>query len=158
MKNKTKARKRKLIVKECVFCGDTFYARRNSAKYCSDTCKVKFSNRKIKAHQWYSEDPNKGKILPPGTVTSWEMPEDKLIFKGDKASLYRKLSEKVSEEQLIQEKECIERRKPFSETKEWGKSCVQIFTDEDFMEVFRISPEEYKFYVWPWENDEEKPF
>jgi hypothetical protein len=68
------------------------------------------------------------------------------------------LSDKISEDQLTQEKEFIEKLKPFSESKEWVESSLQIFTARDFMEVFRISQDEYKFYVWPWGQDNECPF
>ena len=86
--------------------------------------------------------------LPPGTVTSWEMPEDKLAFNGDIVSLYSKLSGKLSKEQLIEEDVYIKNLKPYSETSDWVESSVQIFTDEDFMEVFRTFQNEYKLYVW----------
>ena len=29
---------------KCAYCGDTFEAIRSSAKYCSDTCRVKYNN------------------------------------------------------------------------------------------------------------------
>ena len=105
-----------------------------------------------------SHDPNEGKVLPPGTITSWEMPEDKLVFLGELVSLYCKLTAYVSPDQLTKEKEYIDTLKPFSETKEWLESSIQIFTDNDFMEVFRILPAVYKLYVWPWGDENEKPF
>lgn len=39
---------------------------------------------------WIKEDvdPNEGKKLPPGTVTSWNMPEDRLAFFGNKDQLH----------------------------------------------------------------------
>lgn len=144
--------------KECAFCGEPFYAKNDKAKYCSDSHKVQFSQMVKKSHQWYSHNPNEGKVLPIGTVTSWEMPEDKLVFSGEMASLYYELAAYVSPEQLTQEKEYIEALKPFSETKEWTESSVQIFTDENFMEVFKILPSVYKLYVWQWGSDNEKPF
>jgi len=158
MNKNHKSGKKNIYVKTCAFCGDTFYAKSNSAVFCSTTDKQKFYIRKKTNPQWYSHDPNEGKKLPPGTVTSWEMPENKLVFQGDKVTLYQKLSEKLSKEQLIQEKEYVENLKPFSQTSEWIESSVQIFTDEDFMEVFRVLPSVYKLYVWPWDSDNEKPF
>ena len=147
-----------LIVKECAFCEDVFYAERNSATYCSDSCKEKFYLRKKTTPQWYDHDPNEGKKLPPGTVTSWEMPEDKLVFYGDLYSLYRKLAEFLSPKQLEEEKAFILNSQPYSKTSDWSESATQIFTDEYFMEVFRIFPDRYKLYVWPWGEDNEKPF
>jgi len=146
------------IVKQCAFCNRTFYAKRNTATYCSDSCKVKFSIRKRTTPQWYNHDPNEGKKLPPGTITSWEMPEDKLVLRGNKASIIAKLSELVSEEQLLQEKEYIEKLKPYSESSDWTVSAFQILTEENFMEVFRIFLDDNKLYVWPWGKDNEKPF
>jgi NurA-like 5'-3' nuclease len=64
----------------------------------------------------------------------------------------------VSPEQLTKEKESIEILKPFSETQELPESSIQIFTDTNFIEVFRISPAIYKLYVWPWGKDNEKPY
>src|ERR1035437_9882244 len=144
--------------KECAFCGEPFYTKTDRAKYCSDSHKVQFSQMVKKSHQWYSHNPNEGKILAPGTFTSSEMPEDKLIFSGEQASLYHELAAYVTQEQFSKEKECIDTLKPFSETKEWTESSVQIFTDNDFMEVFRILPTVYKLYVDPWSADNENPF
>jgi len=81
----------------------------------------------------------------PGTIPSEEMPEDKLVFIGDLASLYRKLKNYVlSTEDLITEKESIEKLDPYSETNSWDKSMTQIFTDEYNIEVLRVLPAEYK--------------
>jgi hypothetical protein len=157
-----KAKKAKSIngcfIKECAFCCKPFFAKTDRAKYCSDSHKVQFSQMVKKSHQWYNIDPNEGKIVLPGTVTSWEMPEEKLVFTGNLIQLNSELAKYMSREQLTVEKEYIENRKPFSETKEWIKSATQIFTEENFMEVFRILPIEYKLYVWPWGEDNEKPF
>jgi hypothetical protein len=158
MKSKRKPSKGKFIVKTCAFCGDTFYAKRNSAIYCTDSCKVKFFIRRTTTPQWYSHDPNEGKKLPPGTVTSWEMPEDKLVFTGELKQLYNELPNYMTSSQLIKEKEFIEKHKPFSETNEWIASASQIFTDENFIEVLRILPNRYKLYVMPWGEDNENPF
>jgi hypothetical protein len=110
------------IKKECAFCGEPFYTKTDKAKYCSDSHKVQFSQMVKKSHQWYSHDPNEGKVLPSGTLTSWEMPENKLVLTGDLASLYSKLAAYVTPEQLSKEEEYIETLKPFSETKEWTYS------------------------------------
>ncbi len=40
MKAKRKIKHPNIIVKYCVYCNARFYANRNTAKYCSDTCKV----------------------------------------------------------------------------------------------------------------------
>jgi hypothetical protein len=145
-------------VKICAFCGKTFYAKKKSAVYCSNTCRQKFYIRKTTTPQWYNHDPNEGKKLPPGTVTSWEMPEDKMAFQGNKVALFQKLSEKLTKEKLLGEKEYIENLKPFCQTSEWTESSAQIFTDINFIEVFRISPDMYKLYVNPWGAHNEKPF
>ncbi|KPK82816.1 MAG: hypothetical protein AMS27_13935 [Bacteroides sp. SM23_62_1] len=68
-------------------------------------------------------DPNEGKILAPGTIPSEEIPEDKLVFTGDLASLYRILGSYVlSHEDLADEKKFIEKLDPYSETNSWDKS------------------------------------
>ena len=96
--------------------------------------------------------------MPLGTVTSWEMLEDKLLFSGELTSIHAELVVYVSPEQLTKEKEYIKTLNPFSETQEWSNSSVQIFTDTNFIEIFRILPAVYKLYVWPWSVDNEKPF
>lgn len=158
MKDKRKIPNEKCIVKKCAFCNGTFYARKNTELYCSGSCKEQYNIEKNKNQKWYSHDPNKGQRLPLGTITSWEMPEDKLVFSGDLIQLYRELPDYLSTEQLTAEKENIENRKPYSETKEWTESSVQILTKENFIEIFRILPSVYKLYVNPWGEDNEKPF
>jgi hypothetical protein len=144
--------------KKCAYCDGNFYAIRDTAIYCSDSCKKQFNLEKNKNQKWYSHDPNKGIRLALGTITSWEMPEDKLVFSGDLMSIHAELVDYVSPEQLTKEKESIEILKPFSETQELPESSIQIFTDTNFIEVFRISPAIYKLYVWPWGKDNEKPY
>ena len=158
MKNVNSGRINGYFKKECAFCCKPFFARSNKAKYCSDSHKVQFSQMVKMSHQWYSQDPNEGKLLPPGIVTSWEMPEEKLVFSGNLKQLQCELSIYISPEQLTIEIENIENHMSFSETKEWIKSATQIFTDKNFIEVFRILPSKYKLYVWPWGTDNEKPF
>jgi hypothetical protein len=136
------------IVKTCLFCRKTFYAKRDSAKYCCVSHRVQYNNWVKTAY--YDIDPNEWNELPPGTIANQQMSEDKLIFQGDKDSLYRKLLEIVSEEQLLQEKEFIENLTPFSTVKSWLKSTAQAFTDQYFMEVIRISQQEYKLYKESW--------
>ena len=126
------------IEKECAFCSKPFYAKSDRAKYCSDSHKVLFSQLVKRSHQWYSHDPNDSKVILPGTVTSWEMPEEKLVFVGDLLQLKSELSTYMSPEQLTKEILNIEENKPFSETKEWLESTDQIFTQENFIEVFRL--------------------
>src|SRR5665647_2824142 len=84
------------FLKECAFCGKPFFAKTDRAKYCSDSHKVQFSQMVKKSHQWYDIDPNEGRIIPPGTVTSWEMPEEKLVFSGDLMQLYIELPKYLS--------------------------------------------------------------
>lgn len=143
---------------KCAFCDTVFYTKSHSARYCSNYCKRQFFKEKKKNQRWYNMDPNRGKTFPMGTITSWEIPEDKLVFSGDLESLYYELSDFISPQQFIEEEKYILKLRPYSETDEWYDSSVQIFSDENFMEVFWISPEVYKFYVWPWENDDERPF
>jgi len=149
MRYKRKILENKYITKKCAFCNANFYAKRNSAKYCSDSCKAQYNKEKRKTQNWYYENPNKGKRLPLGTVTSWEMAEDKLVFSGDLTSLYWELPKYMSQEQLSKEKEYIENRKPFSETHEWFESANQIFTNENFKEVFRILQKYINFISGP---------
>ena len=144
--------------KNCAVCDTVFHTKSHSARYCCISHKRKFFKEKKKNQRWYDIDPNKGKTFPLGTITSWIIPESKLIFTGDLKTLYHKLSDFIFPEQFTEEKNYILKLKPYSETDEWYDSSVQIFTDENFMEVFWISPEVYKFYVWPWDNDNEKPF
>ena len=74
-------------------------------------------------------------------------------------SLYRELKNYItSPEELTIEKESIEQLDPYSKTNDWLISMTHIFTNEYFIEVFRIFPPEYKLYVWPWGNDNPKPF
>lgn len=158
MSNVRRRYENRSIAKACKFCYRTFYAKRESAKYCSDSCKVRY-NREFNCNRnWYSHDPNAGRVIPAGTVTSWEMPEDKVIFRGDIENLYQKMSDYLSDIQLQNESTYIENLKPFSESKEWLKSTSQIFTKTDFIEVLRVSSKEYKLYVWPWDMDNENPF
>jgi len=86
------------------------------------------------------------------------MPEDTLALKGDLQSVYSKLSNLVTAEQLVTEKGYIEKLKPYPETYDWVESSVQIFADENYIEVFRIAQNEFKLYVWPWDADNEKPY
>jgi hypothetical protein len=148
MRKKDMVNKSNLIIKTCLFCRKTFYAKRDSAKYCCESHKVQYNNWVKTAY--YDNDPNEGTELPPGTITNQQMSENKLIFQGDKDSLYLKLLEIVSEEHLLLEKEFIENLIPFSTVKNWPKSTAQAFTDEYFMEVMRISPQEYKLYKESW--------
>jgi len=107
----------------------------------------------------FGYDPNEGKILAPGTIPSQEMPEDKLVFTGDLASLYRELADYFnSSEEVNENRDSIEKLEPYTTTGDWVKSMTQIMTAEYFMEVFRILPADYKLYVWPWGEDNPKPF
>lgn len=134
--------------KNCAVCNSVFHTKSHSARYCSTSCKKLFFKAKRKNQRWYNVDPNRGKTFPMGTITSWEIPEDKLVFSGELETLFQKLSEFISPEQFANEKERILKLQPYSETGEWYDSSVQIFIEENFMEVFWISPKVYKFYVW----------
>jgi hypothetical protein len=158
MRNKQKANAKNLIVKKCAFCGNVFYAKRNTAIYCSDSCKVRFYLRKNTVPQWYDRNPNEGRKLPPGTITSWEMPEDKLIFRGDLNALHQILLNYLTPKQVLEEEKFFSIERPYSYTNDWCESASQIFTDNYLIEVFRIFPDEYKLYVWPWCEDSKNPF
>lgn len=56
MRRKRKIRKLNVIVKYCEYCGAKFYANRNTAKYCSDTCRVyAYLERKEKLQHQYEK-------------------------------------------------------------------------------------------------------
>ena len=159
MRNKRIEPKGKYIIKICEYCNAKFYAKRKTARFCCDACRVYYYLEKHRTDNPFGYDPNEGKILPPGTIPSQEMPENKLVFIGDLASLYRELiNYTTSPEEFNNEKEFIEQLDPYSITNDWGVSMTQIFTDEFYIEVFRIFPAEYKLYVWPWGDDNPKPF
>ena len=154
MRNKRKKPEGKYIIKICEYCYAKFYAKRNTARFCCDACRSYYYQEKHRTDHPFGFDANEGKFLPPGTIPSQEMPEDKLVFIGDLASLYRELKKYItSPKELINEKESIEQLDPYSTTHDWGESITQIFTDEFYLEVFRIFPAEYKLYVWPWGDD-----
>jgi hypothetical protein len=153
-----KKKSEKSIVKKCLFCNEVFYAKRDSAKYCSDSHKVQFHNEVKWAKENYYNDPNEGKVLPPGTIPSWNMPEDKLILTGNKESLIKELSEKLSEIELANEILLIENLVPFSVSATWLKSSTEIFTDIEYIEIIRLLPDQYKLYIWAWGDDNEYPF
>jgi hypothetical protein len=142
----------KSIVKKCLFCNIVFYAKRNSAKYCSDSHKVRFHNWIKWAMENYYDDPNEGKILPLGTIPSWNMPEDKLILIGNRESITGALTERLSPKELTHEMLFIEKLVPFSESTTWLKSSTEIFTDIEYIEIMRLLPDQYKLYIWAWEE------
>ncbi|HDY69094.1 hypothetical protein LCGC14_2838490 [marine sediment metagenome] len=159
MRNKRKKSDGKYITKICEYCNAKFYAKRKTAKFCCDACRVYNHQEQHRSDNLFGYDPNKGKLLAPGTIPSQEMSEDKLVFFGNLASLYRELKNYIkSPEILINEKEFIEQLDSYSITNDWRVSMTQIFTDEFSIEVFRIFPAEYKLYVEPWGDDNPKPF
>ncbi len=159
MRNKRIKPKGKYIIKICEYCNAKFYAKRNTARFCCDACRSYYFQEKHKTDHPLGFDANEEKILPPGTIPSQEMPEDKLVFIGDLSSLSRELKNYIaSPEELTNEKEFIDQLDPYSITNDWRESMNQIFTDEFFIEVFRIFQAEYKLYVWPWSADNPKPF
>lgn len=159
MRNKRKKPEGQYIIKICEYCNAIFYAKRNTARFCCDACRSYYFQEKHKTDHPLGFNTNEGKILPPVTITSQEMPEENMIFIGDLASLYIELDNYVtSPEELAKEKDFIEQLDPYSITNDWRESMSQIFTDEFFIEVFRIFPAKYKLYVLPWGADNPKPF
>ena len=159
MRNKRIKPEGQYTIKICEYCNAKFYAKRNTARFCCDACRSYYFQEKHKTDHPLGFDANEGKILPPGTIPSQEIPEDKLVFIGDLSSLYREIKNYIaSTEELTNEKEFIEQLDPYSITNDWQESMSQIITDEFFIEVFRIFPVEYKLYVWPWGADNPKPF
>jgi len=159
MRNKRKKSDGKYIIKICEYCNAKFYAKRKTAKFCCDACRVYNHQEQHRSDNLFGYDPNKGKLLAPGTIPSQEMSEDKLVFFGNLASLYHELKNYIkSPEILTNEKEFIEQLDSYSITDDWRVSMTQIFTDEFSIEVFRIFPAEYKLYVEPWGDDNPKPF
>jgi hypothetical protein len=159
MRNKRKKPDGIYIVKICEYCNAKFYAKRNTAKFCSDSCRVYSFLEKHRVDHPLGYDVNEGKILPPGTIPSFEMPEDKLVFTGDLASLYNELIfNYLTPSELTEARERIEQLEPYSIGNDWFESSSQIFTDMHLIEVFRIFPAEYKLYVYPWGDDNPKPF
>lgn len=139
--------------KECAFCDRVFYAKRNTAAFCKDSHKQLFFNvKKIIIQDPYFENPNRGKRLASGTMPSRQMSEDEVIFTGSLDTLYHKLSYYLDERQLRKEKILINGLKPIMESKDWHDSICQIFTDLEFMEVFRVTSSKYKLYRSPWKN------
>jgi hypothetical protein len=137
--------------KRCAFCDSIFDPIRNTAIFCSDSCKQKcYLLRKKQKEEAYCGDPNEGKKLLPGTIPSQNEPEDTCVLSGDIESLYLKLKKYLSAEQLIEEKNYIESLKPISNTNDWFKSAIQIFTDDHILEVFRTTPIIYKLYAATW--------
>ena len=86
------------------------------------------------------------------------MPENKLVLSGNLNQLYQELPKYLSALQFTEERQNIINLQPFSKTNDWFDSSTQILTNENIMEVFRTLPELYKLYVWPWGEDNEKPF
>ena len=137
--------------KRCAFCDSIFDSTRNTAIFCSDSCRQKcYLIRKKQKEEAYIGDPNEGKELPPGTIPSQNVPEDTCVFIGDRENLYLKLKKYFSEKQLIEEENYIEALEPISNTNDWFKSSIQIFTDDHILEVFRTTPFVYKLYTSTW--------
>ncbi len=159
MRNKRKKPNGKYIIKICEYCNAKFYAKRNTARFCCDACRVYNHLEQHRTDHPLGNDPNEGNLLAPGAIPSQEMPEEKLVYIGDLASLYRELKCYItSPVEFNKEKEFIEQLDPYSMTNDWEISITQIFSEEYFIEVFRVLPSEYKLYVWPWGDDNPKPF
>ena len=159
MRNKRKKPDGKYIIKICDYCNAKFYAKRITARFCCDACRVYNHLEQHRTDNPLGYDPNEGKLLAPGTIPSEEMPEEKLVYKGDLASLYRELKSYITSSiEFIEEKKIIEQLDPYSRTNDWAVSMTVMFSEEYFIEVFRVLPTEYKLYVWPWGDDNPKPF
>jgi len=141
------------IIKRCSYCNGIFYAKRTTAKFCSDTHRIYSHKEKNRSANYFGEDPNEGAWLPPGTIPSNDMPESKLVFTGDLASLLVEISEYLTKEELDRKLESILGLPPYSETKSWEDSSEQIINNEYYLEVFRILIADYKLYVWPEEDN-----
>ena len=158
MRNKRKKPDGIYIVKICGYCNAIFYAKRKTARFCCDTCRVYYHLEQHRTDNPFGYDPNKGKLLAPGTIPSQEMPEEKLIYIGDLASIYHVLKSYIpSPEEFVEGKELIELLDPYSITNDWEASMTQLFPEGYFIEVFRFLPAEYKLYVWPEEDDNPGP-
>jgi hypothetical protein len=117
MRNKRKKPDGKYIIKICEYCNAKFYAKRKTAKFCCDACRVYNHLEQHRTDNPLGYDPNKGKLLAPGTIASQEMPEEKLVYIGDLASLYHELKNYfTSPAEFIEEKEFIEQLDPYSIT------------------------------------------
>ena len=143
------------VKKRCAFCSTYFYAMRSSAKYCCNSCKQKQYLAKKEDQKSYTRNENQDEKLPVKSPYESEMTEDKLVFAGDLTNLFHKLIEYLSDDQLIEEEENISNLLPLRETGEWAESSIQVLTDQEMIEVFRIMPDVYKLYVCPWEDDNE---
>ena len=153
MSNKGIIPGKKMHIKKCAYCDKIFYPETKRALFCSYSCRQKFHllKKEHMKNSYTGDDPNEGEKLPPGTIPSLEMPESKLVFCGDLQSLYLKLKNYLSDDQLMGKKQPIERLKPFITKRDWSKTSIQIYTDDNLMEVFRLYPTIYKLYVEPWE-------
>ncbi len=146
-------------IKKCGYCNKKFNAISKKAVFCSNSCRQLFYvMKKTHIQSGYSGDVNEGVKLAPGTIPSQEMPESKLIFKGNFTNLNLKLRELVLEDQLQNEQQYLKKLKPFMQVRDWFESSVQIIIEEDYMEVFRIRKNTYKLYLRPFWDDNEKPF
>lgn len=137
----------KNYVKNCAYCYANFYAKRDSGIFCSNTCRQKFYLMK-KAHikNGYPENPNLGIQLPPGTIPSHEMAEEMLIFQGNLLEIYEELKKYLAPHDLIREIDCAQNLNPFNMTLDWNESHFQIFSGNDYIEIFRIHPKIFKIY------------
>jgi len=87
------------IIKRCQYCNGIFYAKRTTAKFCSDTHRIYYNKEKNRSANYFGKDPNEGAWLPPGTIPSNEMPESKLVFTGDLASILVEITEYLTKEE-----------------------------------------------------------
>ncbi len=145
-------------VKTCIICEFIFYPKSNKAIFCCDACKQRCYILRKKQREGYSGDPNKGVILPAGTIPSQEIPEEKLVYYGFKPEMLEALSNYVSRDNLPQEKRHIDQLESITDTMDWFVSSIQVFTDQFLLEVMRVNSRKYKLYAWKWDSENEKPF
>lgn len=153
--------KRNNVKKEqmkCVVCGNIYYAKRNTSKYCSDLCKQQCHELRTQNRNGYFDDVNLGTKLEHGTIPSQQMPESLLVLTGNKEELLIKLTSFLSSDQIKNEEPFIDNIQPIVETKDWFESSTQIFSKTHLLEVMQINQTTYKLYADKWRSDDEKPF
>ncbi len=72
MRVKRKIKQPNFIVKYCVYCNARFYANRNTAKYCSDTCKVYAYEERQEFKMNELEDLPKNKMNKVGQIKNFK--------------------------------------------------------------------------------------
>ena len=139
------------IERICPLCGKVFYAKRQTAIYCSDTCKQTAYQLRKENRNGYEGDLNKNVKLPPGTITSQGSPESDFIFSGTLDELKQFLLENyLMEEDLEFEMKYVQKLKPICITQLWEDSSCQLHLNSHVIEVMFIHPGCYKLYAHVW--------